>query len=80
MRLELAVHRHTRVTPLDAIKTRKINGLRARFRADRRQDPTPINSRNGHRKIAELLRSTAGWVVNDKRVERIWRREGLTVP
>ena len=31
-------------------------------------------------KIAELLRSTAGWVVNDKRVERIWRREGLKVP
>jgi len=27
-----------------------------------------------------LLRSTAGWVVNDKRVERIWRREGLKVP
>src|SRR3712207_7022068 len=25
-------------------------------------------------------RSTAGWVVNDKRVERIWRREGLKVP
>jgi putative transposase len=27
-----------------------------------------------------LLRSTAGWVVNDKRVERIWRCEGLKVP
>jgi transposase InsO family protein len=36
--------------------------------------------RYGYRKIAELLRSTAGWVVNDKRVERIWRREGLKVP
>jgi putative transposase len=36
--------------------------------------------RSGYRKIAELLRSTAGWVVNDKRVERIWRREGLKVP
>ena len=33
--------------------------------------------RYGYRKIAELLRSQAGWVVNDKRVERIWRREGL---
>jgi transposase InsO family protein len=31
------------------------------------------------RKIAALLRD-AGWVVNDKRVERIWRREGLKVP
>jgi putative transposase len=36
--------------------------------------------RYGYRKIAELLRSQAGWVVNDKRVERIWRREGLKVP
>ena len=36
--------------------------------------------RYGYRKIAELLRSWAGWVVNDKRVERIWRQEGLKVP
>jgi transposase InsO family protein len=36
--------------------------------------------RYGYRKIAEFLRSTAGWVINDKRVERIWRREGLKVP
>jgi putative transposase len=31
------------------------------------------------RKIAELLRR-AGWLVNDKRVERIWQRVGLKVP
>ena len=42
----------------------------------------PISSnspggRYGYRKIAELLRTTAGWVVNDNRVERVWRREGL---
>jgi hypothetical protein len=36
--------------------------------------------RYGYRKIVALLRSTAGWVVNDKRVERIWRQEGLKVP
>ena len=36
--------------------------------------------RYGYRRIAALLRSQAGWVVNDKRVERIWRREGLKVP
>src|SRR5215217_6232267 len=36
--------------------------------------------RYGYRKVAELLRSTAGWVVNDKRVERIWRCQGLKVP
>ena len=28
---------------------------------------------------AELLRQ-AGWTINDKRVERIWQREGLKVP
>lgn len=36
--------------------------------------------RYGYRRVAELLRTQAGWVVNDKRVERIWRREGLKVP
>jgi putative transposase len=36
--------------------------------------------RYGYRKIAELLRSTAAWIVNDKRVARIWRREGLKAP
>ena len=35
--------------------------------------------RYGYRKIAALL-GTAAWDVNDKRVERIWRREGLKVP
>jgi putative transposase len=35
--------------------------------------------RYGSRRITALLRS-AGWVVNPKRVERIWRREGLKVP
>jgi hypothetical protein len=33
--------------------------------------------RYGYRKVAELLRSQAGWIVNDKRVER---NEGLKVP
>ncbi len=31
--------------------------------------------RYGYRKIAALLRA-AGWLVNDKRVERLWRQEG----
>ena len=35
--------------------------------------------RYGYRRITALLRN-AGWVVNLKRVERIWRREGLKVP
>jgi putative transposase len=35
--------------------------------------------RYGYRRITALLHS-AGWAVNAKRVERIWRREGLKVP
>ena len=35
--------------------------------------------RYGYRRVTALLRA-AGWVVNAKRVERIWRREGLKVP
>ncbi len=35
--------------------------------------------RYGYRRVTALLRD-AGWAVNAKRVERIWRREGLKVP
>ena len=35
--------------------------------------------RYGYRRITALLRGE-GWQVNHKRVERIWRREGLKVP
>jgi putative transposase len=35
--------------------------------------------RYGYRRITALLRD-AGWLVNKKRVERIWRLEGLKVP
>ena len=35
--------------------------------------------RYGYRRITALLRE-AGWIVNFKRVERVWRREGLKVP
>jgi putative transposase len=35
--------------------------------------------RYGYRRITALLRA-AGWAVNAKRVERIWRQEGLKVP
>ncbi len=35
--------------------------------------------RYGYRRITALLRAD-GWRVNAKRVERIWRREGLRVP
>ena len=35
--------------------------------------------RYGYRKIAELLR-IEGWKVNHKKVERLWREEGLQLP
>ena len=35
--------------------------------------------RYGYRRVTALLRH-AGWSVNAKRVQRIWRREGLKVP
>ena len=47
--------------------TNDIVGLATRF------------GRYGYRRITALLRH-AGWDVNHKRVERIWRREGLKVP
>ena len=35
--------------------------------------------RYGYRRVTALLRRD-GWLVNAKRVQRIWRREGLKVP
>ncbi len=35
--------------------------------------------RYGYRRVTALLRGE-GWLVNHKRVERLWRREGLKVP
>ena len=35
--------------------------------------------RYGYRRITALVRAE-GWIVNRKRVERIWREEGLKVP
>ena len=35
--------------------------------------------RYGYRRVTALLRGS-GWHVNQKRVERIWRQEGLKVP
>ena len=36
--------------------------------------------RYGYRRITALLNNKYGWKVNHKRVERIWRKEGLKVP
>ncbi|MEO1495463.1 MAG: IS3 family transposase [Pseudomonadota bacterium] len=58
---------------------------RPRGRADEKRlvadmiELTRQYGRYGYRRIAALLRE-AGWQINDKRVERLWRREGLKVP
>jgi putative transposase len=36
--------------------------------------------RYGYRRVTALLNNECGWRVNHKRVERIWRKEGLKVP
>jgi putative transposase len=36
--------------------------------------------RYGYRRVTSLLNNNEGWRVNHKRVERIWREEGLKVP
>ena len=60
-----------------------------RYNASRKTDEEALRSdiiglatkygRYGYRRITALLRSS-GWHVNHKRVERIWRQEGLKVP
>jgi transposase InsO family protein len=60
-----------------------------RYKARRKTDEEALRSdiiklatkygRYGYRRITALLRAS-GWRVNHKRVERIWRQEGLKVP
>ena len=65
-------------------------------RATQRHHPTPPSDENlltvdivalatkygryGYRRITAMLNNEKHWKVNHKRVERIWRREGLKVP
>ena len=61
----------------------------ARYELIRREDEDVLRSRiielacnygrYGYRRITALLRAE-GWCINHKRVERIWREEGLKVP
>ena len=60
-----------------------------RYQPIRRDDEAPLTAlvirlagqygRYGYRRVTALLHAE-GWHVNHKRVERIWRREGLKVP
>ena len=63
-----STQRHSRKIPVDEDGlTEKIIALATQY------------GRYGYRRITALLH-TEGWTVNHKRVERIWRREGLKVP
>lgn len=63
-----STQRHCRKTPNDEEKlTERIIALATQY------------GRYGYRRITALLQ-TEGWAVNHKRVERIWRKEGLKVP
>ena len=60
-------HYPARATPDEPALVARIIALAQRF------------GRYGYRRITALLRAE-GWRVNHKRVERLWRREGLRVP
>jgi putative transposase len=59
-------------------RVHEISGEKARLVTDITALATRYG-RYGYRRITALL-SEKGWLVNHKRVERIWRQEGLKVP
>ena len=60
-------HYQSTTIPLESALTERIIELALQY------------GRYGYRRITALLRAD-GWFVNHKRVERIWRQEGLKVP
>jgi len=85
-----------RVCQVLAISERRACMVLGQSRASQRRTPCPAADeehlkedivrlackygRYGYRRITALLNNTEGWQVNHKRVERIWRQEGLKVP
>ena len=63
-----STHRHRCVVPTDEPRL-----------VDRMIELATTYGRYGYRRVTGLLRGE-GWHVNHKRVERLWRREGLKVP
>ena len=61
-----------------AVSERRVCVALGQHRSTQRKVPRRYG-RYGYRRVTALLRA-AGWLVNDKRVERIWRCEGLKVP
>jgi len=56
-----------------------VSGREARLVSDITELATKYG-RYGYRRITAILNNEKGWQVNHKRVERIWRNEGLKVP
>ena len=63
-----STHRHAGAVPADEPRL-----------VDRMIELATMYGRSGYRRITGLLRRE-GWLVKHKRVERLWRREGLQVP
>ncbi len=71
------------------VSERRACGVIGQHRSTQRLDPPPIT--DDEQRLREFLRDfsrqrprwgwrRAGWVVNDKRIRRLWRDEGLRVP
>ena len=83
------VHRKLPVSERRACRVLKHCRAPQRYRLHRAEDEEHVRmriielarayGRYGYRRITALLHQE-GWVVNRKRVERIWREEGLKVP
>ena len=85
-----------RVYQVLAVSERRACRVLGQSRASQRHSPCPAADeerlrkdivrlackygRYGYRRITALLNNVEGWRVNHKRVERIWRQEGLKVP
>ena len=79
-----------------AVSERRACKVLGQARATQRNNPLPPSDeeqltqdilelatkygRYGYRKVTALLNYQKGWRVNHKRVERIWKQEGLKVP
>ena len=79
-----------------AVSERRACQVLGQARATQRHNPSPPSDekhltadilalatkygRYGYRRVTALLNNDKGWRVNHKRVEKIWRREGLKVP
>ena len=95
MKRRLAVEQARDVLGRDVVSERRACRVLGQVRSTQRRGRYPPNEerqllrrmvelameygRYGYRRIAAMLREE-GWLVNHKRVERLWRLEGLKVP